>query len=92
MNKMNELYQAVESLVADAAIKGMAMREYHERMGHVKSLAGQVFNQGRSAGWERGWDAHAQMVRERLSGLDQILMTAEEFKNVPAPEVEPFDE
>lgn len=92
MSKQGELVDAVESLLRDAVIPGISMREYHARMGKIKALAGQVFHEGRAAGKASGWDLHAQLVRERLTGLEQILLTAEEFKNLPVPELEPFDE
>jgi hypothetical protein len=66
-SKLENLVGQIEAEFKSVADAGgdLSMSSYNASLRHVKSLAGQIFNHGRSF----GYDEHASEVRQNLLNL-----------------------
>jgi hypothetical protein len=69
MDRLEELVEELVTISGPAVVPGepaedweVSRRAWERR---VKSLCGQIFNQGRSAGWDKYHDVMAEYVSER---------------------------
>ena len=80
------LHAQVMALVDVVMLGTETTRSVGVKMADIVDTQREAYNLGHAA----GWDAHALIVAERLSHLAEIGMTAEQFANLPVPDLEGF--
>jgi hypothetical protein len=87
MAKFEDLTQKIIDELQDAVYAAFFHRlsdsDLVKARRHIRSLCGQILNNGRAG----GWDEHVVLVRERLT---EAGLTTEEFANLPVPDLEGF--